>query len=171
MIPPLLHPVAPLVPQVPVARARPAAGLPVPVPDISAPPTDVLAPTPAVATAPGTPGAIGPSDGANPAHGEDVLPSLDAPVYVEELPAVVKEVKPVYPQFARDAGVEGLVLVKVLVGKDGRVLDARLSEKDQVPMLNEAALDAARQWRFTPGLANGRPVVCWTAIPFRFRLH
>ena len=51
------------------------------------------------------------------------------------------------------------------------MLDAVLAEKFQVPMLNEAALAAARQWVFTPGLANGRPVACWSAIPFRFRLH
>ena len=84
---------------------------------------------------------------------------------------VVKRVVPEYPRFAKEAGVEGLVMVKVLVGKDGRVLDARLVEKFQVPMLNAAALEAARQWVFTPGLVTGRPVACWTAIPFRFRLH
>lgn len=38
-------------------------------------------------------------------------------------------------------------------------------------MLNESALAAARHWVFTPGLANGQPVACWTAIPFHFRLN
>ena len=67
--------------------------------------------------------------------------------------------------------MEGLVIVNVLVGKTGRVLDAQLDPKRQVPILNEWALAAARQWVFTPALANGKPVAVWTAIPFHFRLH
>ena len=55
--------------------------------------------------------------------------------------------------------------VYVMVGKDGRVMRAELDEKQQVPMLNEAALAAARRWVFTPGYANGNPVVCWTGDP------
>ena len=65
--------------------------------------------------------------------------------------------------------------VRVMTGRDkgktGRVLDARLDAKRQVLLLNEAALAGARQWVFTPALANGHPVAVWTAIPFHFRLH
>ncbi|MGH7729653.1 MAG: energy transducer TonB, partial [Candidatus Eiseniibacteriota bacterium] len=92
-------------------------------------------------------------------------------VYVEREPEAITEVKPEYPRIAQEAGVEGRVTVHVLVGKDGRVLDAVLAAKIQVPMLNEAALAAARRWVFTPGFANAHPVACWTAIPFHFRLH
>ena len=101
----------------------------------------------------------------------EVLPARGEWVYVEELPAPIREVKPGYPEIARQAGVEGTVQVHVLVGTDGRVRDAVLSKTIQVPMLNDVALAAARQWVFTPGLANGKPVACWTAIPFWFRLY
>jgi protein TonB len=139
---------------------------------------DPLAP----AIEPTTPGAdrLGPVDSSTPATSTDVggtalepetLPARGEWVYVEQLPVAIREVKPVYPQIAIDAGVEGPVTVHVLVGKNGRVLKAELAERFQVPMLNESALAAARQWVFTPGYANGKPVACWTAIPFRFRLH
>jgi protein TonB len=170
----------PLVPMLPPASAAPATqparptsplAPPIPVPDAVAPPMDLPAPASVNATGTGPPAVLGPGDVGTAPAGAEALPSPDAPVYVEELPMVIRRVVPDYPPFATEAGVEGLVMVKVLVGKDGRVLDTRLVEKFQVPMLNAAALAAARQWVFTPGLANGRPVACWTAIPFRFRLH
>lgn len=101
----------------------------------------------------------------------EIPPGRTQWVYVEEVPQAVRKVKPEYPELAQRAGVEGTVAVYVMVGKDGRVLSVELDGKEQVPMLNEAALAAARQWVFTPGLANGHPVVCWTRIPFRFRLN
>lgn len=155
----------------------PVAKPSVPVPDLAVPVPAPIAEVPLEKSAPAPPGIettgpAGPAAPAQPATGTgEALPSPDAFVYVEQLPAVVKEVKPVYPSLAMDAGIEGLVMVKALVGKDGRVIDVMLSDKHQVPMLNEAALTAARQWVFTPGLDGGRPVACWTAIPFRFRLH
>jgi TonB family protein len=115
-------------------------------------------------TGPATDDAIAPP-------GEEALPPPDTHVWAEQYPEPVTQVTPPYPAIAREAGVEGLVIVKVLVGKTGRVLDERLDEKRQVPLLNESALEAARQWVFTPALANGRPVAVWTAIPFNYRLH
>lgn len=174
ILPPPLVPMPPSAPAAPATHAAPPASPlapPIPVPDVVAPPSDLPAPASANATGTGPSAVIGPSDVGTAPPGAEALPSPDAPVYVEELPMVVKRVVPDYPPLAKEAGVEGLVMVKVLVGKDGRVLDTRLVEKVQVRMLNDAALAAARQWVFTPGLANGRPVACWTAIPFRFRLH
>jgi protein TonB len=115
-------------------------------------------------TGPATDDALAPPD-------DDALPPPGAHVWAEQYPEPVATVTPPYPEIARDAGVEGLVIVNVLVGKTGRVLDARLDEKRQVPLLNDAALAAAWNWVFTPALANGKPVAVWTAIPFHFRLH
>lgn len=98
-------------------------------------------------------------------------PDPDSFVYRDELPVAVREVKPDYPSFAREAGVEGLVVIRVLIGKDGRVIRAQVSPKFSVPLLDQAALEAAQRWVFKPALANGRPVAVWEAIPFRFRLH
>lgn len=87
----------------------------------------------------------------------------------DELPSVVSRVMPEYPQFARDAGVEGTVLVWALVGLGGQVEDTRVHRS--IPMLDPAALEAVRKWRFTPALANRHPVRVWVAVPVRFRLH
>lgn len=87
----------------------------------------------------------------------------------DELPGVVSRVTPEYPQFARDAGVEGTVLVWALVGLNGRVEDTRVQRS--IPMLDSAALEAVRKWRFTPALANLHPVRVWVAVSVRFRLY
>jgi protein TonB len=162
--PPAPAPVA-THPSAPVAKYA----APVPVPDAAAPP----APQPAA-----LPGVKGDekSDGTDvlPAPGTpngDALPGPRDPVYVEQLPSPLKQAKPLYPEIAIEAGVGGLVMVRAMIGKDGHVLDALVEEKYSVPMLNEAALTAARQWIFTPGMAGERPVVCWVTIPFHFKLH
>jgi len=105
-------------------------------------------------------------------HGSGPAVDPDAPAtYVEEMPVAITEVKPEYPQVARDAMVDGLVIVLVLVGRDGHVRQARLDAKSHVPLLDDAALDAAKRWVFSPATAGGHPVAVWTAIPFRFRLQ
>jgi TonB family protein len=101
----------------------------------------------------------------------ETLPGLRQFVYVEQMPVVVRSVSPEYPSIAKEAGVSGLVVAHLLVGKDGRVLDVQIDEKQSVLMLNEAAILAARQWVFTPAFANNRPVAVWVAVPFSFRLQ
>lgn len=165
-IPPASSP-APSISKPPPAVHEDAVPLPVPDPMAA-----VIDPNPSGTT----PGPVESSPATKAEPGDplpppETLPARGEWVYVELMPAVVRMVEPVYPELGIKADVEGAVTVYVLVGKDGRVVRAELSEKVQVPMLNEAALTAARQWVFTPGYANGKPVACWTAIPFRFRLH
>lgn len=96
-------------------------------------------------------------------------PEFGEYVYVEELPEAVTKVPPVYPANAREAGVAGTVMVQVLVLEDGSVGDVRVV--GSIPMLDEAAIAAARQWRFKPALSAGRPVSVWVAVPIRFSLQ
>ncbi len=74
---------------------------------------------------------------------------------------------PEYPKPAREAGVQGTVVVAALVCRDGQVLDTRILKS--VPMLDQAASDAVRQWRFRPALRDGMPVATWIEVPIRFR--
>ena len=99
----------------------------------------------------------------------DELPKSSDYVYVEELPEAVTKVPPVYPQGARDARIEGIVLVQALVGKDGFVKDTRVLKS--VPRLDEAAEAAVRQWLFKPASTKRLPVAVWIAVPVRFTLH
>jgi periplasmic protein TonB len=99
------------------------------------------------------------------------LPGPDTYVYVEEYPVAVRRVEPEYPSLAQEAGVSGTVLTRLLVGRDGHVLDAIVDEHHSIPMLNDAAVQAARRWVFTPAYANRKPVAVWVAVPFAFRLR
>lgn len=147
------------------------AGVPVPVPEVESPPSVEPAPPAAgpASDAIGTPGSAAPQPGTT--AGIEREPVRGVYEYVEELPRAVVEFKPEYPDIPRQAGVEGLVIVHALIGRDGRVIRVELDEKKNVPLLNEAALDAAQRWVFTPALSNGEPVTVWYAIPFKFVLR
>jgi periplasmic protein TonB len=87
---------------------------------------------------------------------------------VDEAPQVIFRIKPVYPPFALDAGLEGRVLLHVLVGTDGSVREIRVVEGSQI--FTESAASAVGRWRFRPARVGVRPVPIWVAIPVRFRL-
>jgi protein TonB len=78
--------------------------------------------------------------------------------------------QPEYPEMARISQLEGTVLVKVLVGPDGSVMAAEILQGVH-PILNRAALAAARRCKFQPGRQRNIPVKAWMAIPYNFRLH
>jgi len=99
----------------------------------------------------------------------DDLPKFGEYVYVEELPEAVTRVLPQYPDIAREAGVDGIVMVQALVGKDGGVKDTRVV--NSIPMLDAAAVAAVKQWVFKPALSNNKPVAVWVAVPVKFSLH
>lgn len=81
-------------------------------------------------------------------------------------PIKIHNVAPIYPDDAKAAHVAGVVIIEVTIAKDGSVSDARILRS--VPMLDLAALDAVRQWIFTPTLLNGIPVelVMTTTVNF-----
>lgn len=87
-----------------------------------------------------------------------------------ENPKITFWAKPKYPEIARKAMMEGTVIVKVLVGPDGSVLDAQILQAAN-PLLNASALDAARRCKFIPGKQRNIPVKAWMALPFNFRLN
>jgi protein TonB len=118
---------------------------------------------------PGTPPGeqAGGQDGSPPEN----IPPPDRWFYVEQLPVPVLEPQPDYPPLARDVGEEGLVVVRVLVGTDGRVRDAFVEPGHSILILDAEALKAAKRWVFQPALSSGHPVMVWVSIPFRFTLH
>ena len=108
-------------------------------------------------------GSGGPSEESEPA---EPLPRFGDYVYVEDLPEVIAKASPEYPEEARSKGIQGVVLVQALVGKDGRVVDVRIVKS--IPELDDYASRAVRQWRFKPALTKGQPVAVWVAVPVRF---
>jgi protein TonB len=83
-------------------------------------------------------------------------------------PKLVKRVRPVYPDLARRAGIQGTVVVRVLIDEKGNVEKAVIFKS--IPMLDEAALAAAKQFKFIPGKQRDKNVKVWMAIPFVFKL-
>ena len=81
-------------------------------------------------------------------------------------PSKIKDVKPVYPAIARSAGVAGVVTIEATIGPDGKVIDAKVVRS--IPLLDEAALDAVRQWEYTPTLLNGVPVPVLVTVTINF---
>jgi protein TonB len=84
-------------------------------------------------------------------------------------PRKILDVKPVYPEDARAAKVEGAVIIEAVIDKLGKVQDARVLQS--VPMLDQAAIDAVRQWQFEPTVIEGRPRPVIMTVTVNFRLQ
>jgi TonB family protein len=81
-------------------------------------------------------------------------------------PLKIKDVKPVYPAIAQSARVAGVVTIEATIGPDGKVIDAKVVRS--VPLLDQAALDAVRQWEYRPTLLNGVPVPVLVTVTINF---
>ena len=91
---------------------------------------------------------------------------------VERKPRLVREAMPDYPAMARDAGIEGKVIVSMVVDTLGNVAGAEVIGTSGNSLLDRAALDAAYKCGFNPGFQRDRPVVVRNVvIPFNFRLQ
>jgi protein TonB len=84
-------------------------------------------------------------------------------------PVKLHDVAPVYPDLAREARVEGVVVIECRIDTAGHVADARVLSGHL--LLDAAALDAVRQWRYRPTLLNGRPVAVLMTVTVRFSLR
>lgn len=82
-------------------------------------------------------------------------------------PKKIKHVSPVYPDLAMESRVQGVVVVEALIGADGTVIDARAVRP--VALLTDAAIEAVKQWEFTPTQLNGQavPVIMTVTVSFR----
>lgn len=178
--------VAPMPPPPPVMRLRPPTTAP--VRDAAANPA--LAPTtaPSAITDEVAPRGVPVLDASSLTGGTESLGELittprtvaappDPPrpvaqVRVADLPVAPRKIadaRPIYPEMARAARVEGTVVVEAVLDISGRVTQLRVLRS--VPMLDPAALDAVRQWRYTPSLYGGHPVSVLMTITMRFQLQ
>lgn len=150
---------------------------------VSASPDFVIPPPPAEIPKQDVVTAIAPSDAPG---AEETVPSnaldpdvpLVAPISdgrpdyfdaFDQPPVVVKQVYPVYPEMARQAELEGVVVLKVGIDEFGQVREAHILES--VPGLDEAALDAIYRWQFQPARQRDVPVPVWYTVPIRFSLR
>lgn len=78
---------------------------------------------------------------------------------------------PRYPETAREQGWEGVVLLSIAVAADGRAESVRISQSSGHGLLDAAAVDAVRRWRFEPARRAGVPIPGTATVPIRFRLE
>jgi TonB family protein len=81
---------------------------------------------------------------------------------------LVSKVDPIYPPLARQAHIQGTVILKVVISNDGDVKDIQLFSGH--PMLAPAAIEAVKQWKYKPYLLNGEPVEVDTQVQVNFTL-
>jgi protein TonB len=84
-------------------------------------------------------------------------------------PKKFRHVNPVYPKIAQAAKVQGIVILEATIAKDGSVRDVKVLRS--IPMLDQAAIDAVRQWQYTPTLLNGVPVDVVMTVTVNFTLN
>ena len=84
-------------------------------------------------------------------------------------PAKIVNVNPVYPPEAREARVQGVVILEATISRTGEVSDVEVMRS--VPLLDEAAVAAVRQWRYEPTLVDGEPVSILMTVTMNFQLR
>jgi protein TonB len=84
-------------------------------------------------------------------------------------PQRIHHVAPRYPAIAQASRVEGVVILEAVIEEDGSVRDVRVLKSKQ--LLEEAAIEAVRQWRFTPTMLNGQPVPVVMTVTVSFTLN
>ena len=87
----------------------------------------------------------------------------------EQQKRLIRQMRPVYPEVARIAGIEGTVSMRLLIGKDGKVQEVKVLSGE--PALRNAATDAVRQWRYQPLVLDGEPVPVVTTVNLVFQMQ
>jgi periplasmic protein TonB len=100
-------------------------------------------------------------------------PKAAAPVRIKQGGAVtaasiITQTKPAYPPLARQARIQGVVVLHAIIDKEGKV--AQLEAVSGHPLLVQSALDAVKQWRYKPTQLNGEPVEVDTTIQVTFTM-
>jgi protein TonB len=85
-------------------------------------------------------------------------------------PELITKVQPVYPEIARKARVQGVVIVEAIIDKQGNVIEGRILRG--LPMgVSEAAVAAIQRWKYRPAMLNGRPVSVYLTVTVTFTLQ
>jgi protein TonB len=133
------------------------AATPEPAPVVAAAPAAAAPPTAIAATA------VAASPAAPAAAPRIELPSSNA--------AYLNNPKPAYPALSRRLGEQGKVVVRVLIGVDGKAQQAEIRSSSGYDRLDQAALATVRSWRYVPGTRNGIPEAMWFNVPINFVLE
>jgi protein TonB len=157
--------IAPAPAPVPIEAPTAIAPEPPPVTSVSAPPMMM---TGAMAFGPESGASLLAGGGGKPVFLPAPPPTPIRPGDRVRAPVKIVDVAPVYPPLAVRARVAGVVTIDAVIGVDGRVTEVRVLRSS--PLLDDAALDAVRQWRYTPTLLNGVAVPVILPVRVNFAL-
>ncbi len=149
--------------------APPSMGVPVPVPTEEAT-TEATATQTELAMSTTTTSTTG-SDSVVITRLEDLIPKFNEFVAYDTPPAPLETPHPEYPAIAKQAQVEGTVIVQILLDLDGGVMQTRVARSSGNLALDEAAVDGAKKFKFTPAKQRDKPVRVWVSMPIVFRLE
>jgi TonB family protein len=112
-------------------------------------------------------------------------PPIPMPPFIEELappppppvkatgnvnpPKLIKQVDPHYPEVARQGRVEGVVILECITDVDGNVADVKVLRS--IPLLDQAAVDAVKQWKYEPMMIDGKAHPVIFTVTVRFKLN
>lgn len=105
-----------------------------------------------------------------PVISDPPIPSIVNFTELDSPPRRTKFIRPTYPAIARRANKEGVVVVKFLITKSGKVTNARVVKSPGGLGFDEAALAAVKLWHYETPRINGHPVNAWCIVPIRFKL-
>ena len=88
----------------------------------------------------------------------------------DDPPVAMTPIRPVYPEIAQEAGIEGVIVVQAFIDEKGRVKETQILKGVPNTGLDEAAMEAIRKTRFKPAKQRERAVGVWISIPVNFRL-
>ena len=170
-----------VAPPEPVAPSSVPPSAPV-VSDTKAPePSAASVPVPASATSPAPSGAEASLDPRPSRNGQEGSrqstvasrspeASASGPIVRAARPRGGYQVRPVYPESARRAGIQGTTLLRIFIERDGRVSDVSIQRSAGDQSLDQAASEAVRRWRFEPAHNSAGPVSIWALVPVEFRI-
>ena len=104
----------------------------------------------------------------------DPAPAPTAPIRrggVVMMSNLVHQVQPIYPTLAMKSRTQGVVILEAVITREGTIDPARIRVSSGHILLNEAAIDAVKQWRYKPTLLNGEPVEILTTISVNFSFN
>ncbi len=159
---------------VPEHVAKPSVGVPTPVPDEEAPEEANIQTQEQLAN-------LAPSAPVENLEGnvsvdvnkvvDELLPTPDQFVPFEEAPVQITTVQPKYPELAQKANITGVVWVKALVDKEGKVRNVLIVKDSGANAgFEESAIEAAKQTVWKPAISNGQPIAVWVTYKVEFRL-
>jgi protein TonB len=89
---------------------------------------------------------------------------------VDKMPQVISRIRPIYPLAAKQKNIQGVVVLKFMVTKEGTVRDVSVLKAKPKGYFEKAAMDAVKKWKFRPGTVGKEPVNTWMTAMVKFRL-